>query len=414
MNAKNLTILTILTLVVVTAALWFAPKKPATPASALVFPNLLSHLKDVTEINVATNSDTFTLLYHREDDQWVIKEKHDYPVAQDKVRSLLLGLADLTTLEAKTSNPKLYSKLGVEEVTETDAKSILLTLKKSPEEKVAAVILGRSQPAKGDSTLSEVYIRKLDEKQAWLAQGFLRVDRTPIDWLDKKILDVDGKRIRQVNLNSPEGEKVLVFKDKVEDADYQLADIPEGAKLKAAYELGQIANALSYLNINDVVTEKDISFDEKKSYRGVFATFDGLEVTMTTTEKDGKYYAKFASTFVPPATPVKPAEAKDGEKDKDKDVAKDEKDGKEEVKETKKDELKPAEEVKKEVESITKTLSGWVFEVPKYKADALSKKRADLITTEKEEKEKAAERLSGKDESPSPLIDFGSPATVEP
>ncbi len=409
MNAKNLTILTLITLVVVTATLLFAPKKPETPASAVVFPNLLSHLKDVTEINVTTKNDNFTLLYHREDDQWVIQEKHNYPVAQDKVRSLLLGLADLTTLEAKTSNPKLYSKLGVEEVTDADAKSILLVLKKNPEEKVAAVILGRSQPAKGDSTLSEVYIRKPAEKQAWLAQGFLRVDRTPIDWLDKKILDVDGKRIRQVNLTSPEGEKVLVFKDKVEDADYQLAEIPEGSKLKAAYELGQIANALSYLNINDVAVEKDISFDEKNSYRGVFTTFDGLEVTMTTIEKDGKYYAKFASAFVPPATPVKPVEVKDEGKDKDKEVAKDQK---EEVKEAKKDELKPAEEVKKEVETITKTLSGWVFEVPKYKADALSKKRADLLTTEKEEQEKAAERLSGKDESPSPLLDFGSPATA--
>jgi hypothetical protein len=339
-----------------------------------------------------------------------MKEKHNYPVAQDKVHSLLLGLADLITLEAKTANPKLYSKLGVEEVTETDAKSTLLTFKNSPDEKVAALIVGRSQTAKGDSTLSEVYIRKPDEKQAWLAQGFLRVDRLPIDWLDKKILDVDGKRIRQVNLIPPAGEKVFVFKDKVEDPDYQLADIPEGAKLKAAYELSQIANTLSYLNINDVVVEKEVPFDDQKSYRGVFTTFDGLEVTMTTTEKDGKYYAKFAAAFVPPATPVKPAEAKDEahDKDKGKEAAKDKKE------EAKKDELKPAEEVKKEVETVTKTLSGWVFEVPKYKAEALSKKRADLITTEKEEQEKAAKKLSGKDESPSPLIDFGSPTTSEP
>lgn len=409
MNAKKLTILTVITIMVVIAAIFLTQnqKKTERLESKAVFPNLISSLEEVTEIDIATKNDKFTIL--RSGEQWVLKEKQSYPVATEKVRSMLLGLADLTTLEAKTANPSLYSKLAVEDVSDKDAKSILLTLKKSKGESVAGLIVGRSQTAKGDSTLSELYVRKPDDKQTWLAQGFLQVERMPMDWVEKKVLDIDGKRLHKVNITQPAGKKLSIFKDKVEEENFQLAEMPAQTKLKAPYELGQIANVLSYLNINDVTGEKDVKFDEKSTYHGVFTTFDGLEVSMTTTEKEGKYYAKFATALVPAVTTKKvETEKKEGEK-KDEKAAKEKKD---------EDKLKTAEEVKKEAETLKAKLSGWVFELPKYKVEALAKKHEDLITTEKEEKEKAAKAakeklVPDKDKSPSPLVEFGNATTTE-
>jgi hypothetical protein len=406
MNAKKLTILTVITIMVVIAAIFLTQKKTERLESKAVFPNLMSSLEEVTEIDIATKNDKFTML--RSGEQWLLKEKHNYPVAAEKVRSMLLGLADLTTLEAKTANPSLYSKLAVEDVSDKDAKSILLTLKKSKGETVASLIVGRSQTAKGDSTLSELYVRKPDDKQTWLTQGFLQVERTPLDWVEKKVLDIDGKRIHKVNITQPAGQKLSIFKDKVEEENFQLAEMPVQAKLKAPYELGQIANVLSYLNINDVTGEKDVNFDEKSTYHGVFTTFDGLEVSMTTTEKEGKYYAKFATALVPAVTTKKvETEKKEGEKKDEKATAKEKKD---------EDKLKTAEEVKKEAETLKTKFSGWVFELPKYKAEVLAKKHEDLITTEKEEKaaKAAKEKLvPDRDKSPSPLVEFGNATTTE-
>ena len=404
MNTKSLTILTIITIVVVIAAMLLTHKQTEFSESKPVLPNLMATINDVTEIEISTNHDKFTMV--RNGDQWGLKEKHNYPVALDKVRSLLLGLADLTAVEAKTSNPQLYSKLEVEEVSGQEAKSTLLTVKNSKGETVASLIVGRSQTAKGDSTRNEIYIRKPEEKQAWLAEGFLKVDRMSMDWVEKKILDVESKRIRQVNITQPGGKTLRVFRDKVEQVNYQLADIPKGSILKAPYELGQIANALSYVNINDVTTNQAVKFDEKSSYQGVFTTFDGLEVTMTTTEQDSKYYAKFSAKWVPPVTPtVKPETEKKTEKaSKNK-----EKKDKEAVKN---DTLKTAEEVKKEIDGIKTKLSEWIFEIPKYKADVLSKKREELLTTEEAEKAKKTQRLSGADKPLSPFIEFGNATTV--
>jgi hypothetical protein len=405
MNAKKLTILTVITIMVVIAAIFLTQKKTEQLESKAVFPNLMSSLEEVTEIDITTKNDKFTML--RSGEQWVLKEKQNYPVATEKVRSMLLGLADLTVLEAKTANPSLYSKLAVEDVSDKDAKSILLTLKKSKGETVASLIVGRSQTAKGDSTLSEFYVRKPDDKQTWLAQGFLQVERVPMDWVEKKVLDIDGKRIHKVDITQPAGKKLSIFKDKVEEENFQLAEMPAQTKLKAPYELGQIANVLSYLNINDVTGEKDVKFDEKSTYHGVFTTFDGLEVSMTTTEKEGKYYAKFATALVPAVTTKKVE--KEGEKKDEKAPAKEKKD---------EDKLKTAEEVKKEAETLKAKFSGWVFELPKYKVEVLTKKREDLITTEQEEKEKAAkaakeELVPDKDKSPSPLVEFGNATSTE-
>ena len=44
------------------------------------------------------------------------------------MREFLLKLSDATVLEQKTSNPKLYADLGVEDVKGKDAKGILVTL----------------------------------------------------------------------------------------------------------------------------------------------------------------------------------------------------------------------------------------------------------------------------------------------
>ena len=90
MNIKNLIILTMITLaVIITAAVLNQPQPVTVSESKKLFPHLLKALDRVSEITVNTNNEVATLIRTAEG-QWQLKEKHNYPVAPDKVHKLLI------------------------------------------------------------------------------------------------------------------------------------------------------------------------------------------------------------------------------------------------------------------------------------------------------------------------------------
>jgi hypothetical protein len=407
MNAKSLSILTLITLlVIIITVVLIQPKTKPIEKDIKVFPNLMSSLDDVAEIDVKTEEQTISLV--RNDGQWLLKDKHNYPVALDKVRQVLFGTADLTFLEAKTSNPKLYSKIGVEDPSEAGAKSTLLTLKKEGGETLADLIIGNDKMAKTDTTLREIYIRKPNKKQTWLALGQLSVEPEPLDWVDKQIINLDNDRIRQVKVNQPDGEKILVFKDTPTDKEYQLAEVPAGMKIKFPYMLKNMATTLSYFNMTDVKVATEIEFNQQV-LNAVFTTFDGLKVTLTTTEQDDKYYAKLAAEFDPEAVWLEPPkeeeekEATSSEESEEKSESEESKSESEESKEDKPEDK--TESAKPEVENLNAKFKGWVYEISAHKVEQLAKKLDELIEEEETETEEGDEELP---------VELGNPSTVTP
>jgi len=362
-NTKIFSILAIITLLVVTVAVILTQQQPTTLEQKKLFPHLMSILNEVTEINLSTKNNNLTLI--RSDAQWQLKERHYYPVASTKVNPLLLGIADLRVLEAKTSNPALYSKIGLEDISTPEAKSTLLTLKKAKDETVAHLIIGKDRIAKIDSTRREIYIRKPDEKQTWLTLGQLPLEKNPEDWLEPEIINIDSDNIRQVQITHPEGERILIFRETPEDKDYRLADLPEKAKVKNSHTLNNIAMTLSHLNLDDVTIITAIKSNDKLSTRAIFTTFDGLEVTLTIVEKEDKHYAKFSAVFNETAVFVPQAPQN----------------------QTSDQPLKKADP-KKQAETLNAKFKTWVYELAQYKINDLKKKRDDLISVEVETTEK--------------------------
>lgn len=393
MNIKNLIILTMITLaVIITAAVLNQPQTTTTSESKKLFPHLLKALDRVSEITVSTKNEVATLTRTAEG-QWQLKEKHNYPVALDKVNKLLIGVAGLVTLEAKTNNPKLYSKLGLEDITADASQSKRLTLKNAEGKTLASLIVGNDKVAKTDSTLREIYVRQAEDKQAWLVIGQLAVEKTAANWLNTKIVDVDSARVRKVNITHPDGETIAVFKTTPPDEEFQLADIPEKAKVKLPYVLKNIATTLSNLQLDDVTTANEITFADDASTRAVFTTFDGLEITMVTTNKENKHYAKFSAAFSPEAIWIEPPSKENSDKtpsstaeDKSPTDPTKKTNSAEEPKKTPW-QTKPADEINKQVEMLNAQFKDWVYILSDYKVDGLAKKQKDLIKEESSTKE---------------------------
>src|SRR5260221_4360302 len=67
------------------------------------------------------------IVLQRRGDRWVVPEKADYPARGDGVRKLLVALAELETVEAKTRNAELYNRLNLQDPSVEGSKAVQVT-----------------------------------------------------------------------------------------------------------------------------------------------------------------------------------------------------------------------------------------------------------------------------------------------
>ena len=384
MKSKALIALGIAAVIAVGAAVAVATMQqspaPRAEIGNRLFPQLAARADDIRTIQVRHKNGSFSIV--RTDDGWVVPEQSNYPASIDEVRRVLVGLAELRALEAKTRSPNLYPELQVEDVSAPDAKSVQLTLKDANGGDVLSVLVGKQRFGRGTSSAGDgVYIRRSDDAQAWLAQGRLTVNRDAVQWLDRKIVDVKRERVRTVSLRTTEKEVTVTRTDPSEN-DFTLAGVPDDHKVKSSWEINSIGGAFESLELDAVKPVAEVKFPETPAAEAV--TFDGLKLTAYLADQDGGTWVRFVAAFEPSSQPTEQADAAQAAEKKEEEVAANEAKDKADKDDASK--LKPADEVRKEVETINARVGNWAYKLPSYKIDTFRKKFNDLI----EPKEKKA------------------------
>lgn len=348
MHPKKLMLLAVIAFIVVGIAIQLTTEAPQTEKSTpnKLFPSLMDKLNDVDNIQITSGNETFTVQF--ESGKWGLVDKQGYPVKEENVRNVLLGMASLTIVEPKTKKPENYAQLGVQDANFKDADSALVTLNQA-DNTIASLIIGYDRVARTDSSLREIYVRKPNEQQSWAVEGLLNLEKQATDWLEKNIINVENSRMREVVIYENGQEMMRIFKQQPSESDYQLANLPENASISSSYSVNQIANFLSNLNMEDVTVSDSISSRDSRDI--IFNTFDGLQVTLTVTKQNDVFYAKFAAAYVEPE-PIEDS--------------------------SQQDRLKPAVEVQQEVATLNQTLAQWVYILPRYKVNYLFKQPTDL------------------------------------
>jgi len=384
MKAKTLGILAGITIVVIVVAVFLNQEttKPLSQGRGLVFPELMAKINDVTELIIESTEETVTLV--RQENRWGVKEKDHYPAALDKVKGSLVGMAELRFREPKTRNPDLYEKLGLQDQTNEESRATLVTIRTNHNQEAAKLLIGDQRPAKENPSLSEIYVRKPDDPQTWLVTGKLPLERTVTEWLDQDILNLAETRVHRVRVMHPGGETLTIQKKSPDDLDFDVADMPKGYKFQSQFNVNNVVTTLSKLTLDDVKKEQANDSEGKAGIKAVLETFDGLQVTVQTLTKDETVYGKVSAKFDPSL--VYKAEEPEGQAEKG-DQSQEKKaeastSDPSKTSDPPKPKIKTAEEVKEEVTAMNKKLSGWVFELPKFKVDNFSKKKEDLITKE--------------------------------
>jgi hypothetical protein len=358
MSLRAFLVLLAVTVVSVALAAWAVMTRDVPVASLALdrpfLPDLAARVEEVAEISVQTAQRTMTA--RRTADGWVLVEAGDYPVDPEQVRGIVLGLAELRLVEAKTDNPQKLARLELEPVTDEGAKSRLVTLRDTQGRVLAEVVLGKRKFSLYGPGKAGMYVREADSHQAWLADRAIDIPDEPLDWLERKILELPKEQIAEIVLQPETPEAVILRRSTPEQKDFVLVGRPDGREVDGD-KIDRIAGVFATLSMTDVARAQDKPLPQPIG-RALFRTFEGPEVEVWVSKvgegDDAEWWLSFAARDGKPHTVS--AAAGSGEATA----------------------AGPATP-KLDVAALQKRWSGRVFKVSRYVAERFTWKREDLL-----------------------------------
>ncbi len=350
---KHLGALFLTTAAFVGIAVMLVKHQPQDEASgSVLLPNLLDNLNAVTQVTVMNTAGSFKI--ENSELGWHIPRQDNYRADAGKVHKLLVGLSSLKRIEPKTSKPELYSEIGVQDPSQKDSRSVVIKLSNKSGSDLVNIIIGDRRPAKADPSGEEFYVRLSGQAQSWLVEGVLPQTGSEIgDWLDKKIALISDTRLRQTTLTHRDGEVITAVRAKISDRNFTYQELPAGSELKDEWQLNDIGKFLANLD-NQSVFAKATAPASEPMLLAETQTFDGLIIKMIATQAaDGLVYVELNAHY-------NEQMASTGNDFKD-------------------ENLKSADQVRGEVEQLNRRWRGWVYELPKFKADYFKKRQVDFL-----------------------------------
>lgn len=401
MNQKQLTVLIGAAVVALGVAVAInVANKPVSEGSEqtkALLPQLHGHVNDVDAIVLTGAEGKVLATLKRGADGWTVAEKSGYPADLAKVREFLLKLDQATLLEQKTSNPQHYAELGVDEVKNKDAKGVEVELHGlNP---AAKLIVGTYNGAGGGGT----FVRLDGQTESWLAKGNLAVDKNVADWEQRDLTDIASTRIVSITTTAPDGKVLKVYKENPGDANFKVADVPKGRETSSEFAANGLGSTLAGLKADDAFPAKEQAPPEKV-YKADYAMADGLVVSVTAWDANGKDFAQLKAHL--DAAAADAAVVRDQAKAKadyeasvqaaNKTVAEGAASGQQAdaaakqasavdnakplaVSDPAKDKAERLKALQSEVERLNKTFDGWTFALPSYKYSNIAKSMDDLL-----------------------------------
>jgi hypothetical protein len=164
---------------------------------------------------------------------------------------------------------------------------------------LASAAIGHTFSAPGGTQLSKVFVRRNGEARVWLADGDVRLEGRPLEWLPQPIVDVPRRQVSEMTTTGTNGERMTIRRDA--DAALELADgAPADQHDSAAVDA--MASALEGLRFEEVRAAEKVEDAGSASGRASIATDDGLIYSVRLIEESEDVWAIFsADVREPPA-----------------------------------------------------------------------------------------------------------------
>ena len=259
-----------------------------------LFPELPAQAAAVRRIEIRSAGQQVTLQGSGSD--WTVVDKHDFPADPAKVRALLEGLAGLTLIEPRTADPARHAALNLEAPDTAGARGVLVRVLGENDTALAAVLLGKPRAAAGQGP-RQMFVRRPNEDQAWLAEGAVDPQRTPPLWLRGEAFDLPQAKVREVRVQHP-GQAPLVISRAAPEASFGLqTPVPKGRDPQLS-TIGAVAYGLQRLPLQNVFKADEVAGDWAQAVSVEFDTFDGLTVTASVLSLNGVPHVRISAAVV--------------------------------------------------------------------------------------------------------------------
>ena len=373
MQSRKLILFGAITLLALGAAITATKlRAPAQQAEKpLLFPDLRARANDVGEIQIQGQDRTITLA--RQGDLWTIREADGYPALIDRVRDAVIGVAELRQLSVKTSNTKMFKRLGVEDIKESGSNSVLLQVKDTKGAHMVSLIVGRVRRATSRAESPALYVRLPDAANALLVEGSVEVSTDPGRWFNRDLFDITPDRVQSLEITHADGGKVKMARA-IKGADLILADVPPGKEAQSSVITSRMGTVLETFSMEGARAAANVTLPADAATMSV-RTFDGIVATLISGRVDDKPMTRISFAYEAPAN-TEAEKPKAAEAPVDQPAI--ETPAPDPITAVS-DSAETPPDIQGQVEKYNAAVKDWVFQVPQFRFELLTRRTADLV-----------------------------------
>lgn len=280
---------------------------------------------------------------------FAVREKDNYPAVMSKVNSLISDCLDIriTSDALITSNPANHAEIGVTPET-AQYRVEFLDAEQKP---IVGLLI--SEPKSQGEQGSFSAVRRLDRPEVYRLNEPPYVSVRPMDYIETQILQVEREQIARVMVTDP-NQRSYTLTASSDSSDLLLEPLPADKQVRQA-NAKTTFTSLTYLRIEDVMAASkapSVQFD----WSYVCELKNHLVYTVRLAKQDGKCYVRLSARYTGPEPQVQ-------------------------QKEESEEQLKEREALflaRDTAESFTAKHSGWVYVIPSYKGEEMTRPLEDL------------------------------------
>jgi hypothetical protein len=354
MNTRTLLRLAVLTAMAVGAVAWlYLPERADRDVEApAVVEQLADRINEVQRLELAAAEGA--LVIERRDGRWVLADRAEFPVRGERVRDLVLALADLRLREPRTARSDHYGDLGLSGLGEPNSPAVRVRASADGGEVLVDLLIGTQRRSLVRPGRTEMFVLAGDQPQSWLADAPGAVAGHLAHYVDTALVALEHARVREVSVEHIDGERVVVHRDGVDAARFVLADLADDEEVIASYAIDAVVNAMVRMEFEDLVEVDAVDFSTPSAVV-VLETIDGLRIEMELVDDrvgdSSAHYARLSAS--------RPGGAGDDHG------------------------LSPEampEDPQAEVQGLNDRWSHWAFALAQWRAEDLLVRRHDLVT----------------------------------
>ncbi len=255
-----------------------------------LIPGLMDKINDIEVISIEHGGKTKTFIRDEKNNGWQLMEANGYPANKERIRNVLIGLANLEKIEPKTALPEFYPDLQVEDNVDKQSKSYLVTFLNSEGTQITRLLVGKR--TNGISWNGQGYfVRFPNDPQSWLVRGNIDVTGDMRSWLTVRLLPLVKGRTSSVTLVDGTKTREAIYERKSPNMPMQATFLSDGYFIISSDFIEKMEQALTSFDFKDVAERPEKLNDEKPFSSAFIETFDGLNIYLFLYLIDSKPFA---------------------------------------------------------------------------------------------------------------------------